>query len=226
MSVSMGATIELTPSDGHTLGAYRADPSGTPRGSVLVIQEIFGVNAHIRSVCDGYAKDGYVAIAPALFDRVERGIELGYEPPDVQQGVGFVGRLKPGDTLRDLQATADELLKSGKVGVVGYCYGGLLTWVAAAKLDGIACASSYYGGGIPAQAALVPRVPTILHFGENDTHIPMRDVDKIRAAHPDLPIHVYAAGHGFSCDARASYHAESAKLARERTLALFASHLQ
>lgn len=221
----MGTTIELRANDGHTLAAYRAEPAGTARGGVLVIQEIFGVNPHVRSVCDGYARDGYVAVAPALFDRVERGVELGYGPTDLQKGVGYVGQLKPGNTLRDLQAAADALATAGKVGVVGYCYGGLLTWIAAAKLDRIACASSYYGGGVPSQAGLVPRVPTILHFGERDTYIPMSDVAKLREAHPELPVHVYPADHGFNCDARQSYDEASAKLARERTLTLFRTHI-
>lgn len=222
----MGTLIELTASDGHRLAAYRADhPGSKPRGGVLVIPEIFGVNSHIRSVCDGYARDGYVAIAPAMFDRVERGVELGYAPDDVKRGIGYVSRLKPGDTRTDLQASADELKKSGKLGVVGYCWGGTQTWIASAKLDGIACASGYYGGGLATQIELKPRVPTILHFGEQDGHIPLTDVDKVRTAHPEVAVYVYPAGHGFNCDTRGSYDADSAKLARERTLALFAKHI-
>lgn len=222
----MGTLIELTASDGHRFGAYRADhPGNKPRGGVLVIQEIFGVNAHIRSVCDSYAQEGYVAIAPAMFDRVERCVELGYTPDDSKRGIGYVTRMKPGDTRADLQVTANELGKSGKVGVVGYCWGGTQTWIAAAKLDGIACASGYYGGGLATQVELAPRVPTILHFGDKDGHIPLTDVEKVRAARPEVAVYVYPAGHGFNCEARASYDAASAKLARERTLALFAKHL-
>jgi carboxymethylenebutenolidase len=191
-----------------------------------VIQEIFGVNEHIRAVCDDFASEGYCAIAPALFDRVERGIEVGYGPDDVKRGVAVVSQLKPGNTLRDLQATANELANSGKVGVVGYCYGGTMAWVAAAKLDAIACAASYYGGGLSRQLNLAPRVPIILHFGEQDGGIPMSEVDKVRQTFPALPVFVYAqAGHGFNCNLRESYHVESAQLARSRTLELFAEHI-
>ena len=221
----MGTTIELTAGDGHKLSAYVAEPAGKARGGVLVIQEIFGVNEHIRSVCDGYAQDGYRALAPALFDRVERGVELGYDGTAMQRGGGITMQLKPGDVLRDLQAAADELAKSGKVGVVGYCYGGTMAWAAASRLEHIAAASSYYGGRIAQQLDKAPRVPVILHFGEQDAMIPMTDIDKVRAAFPDVPIYVDPAGHGFNCDARGSYHAESAKLARERTLELFAKYV-
>jgi carboxymethylenebutenolidase len=221
----MGTTIELTTSDGHKLSAYLAEPSGKPRGGVLVIQEIFGVNPHIRSVCDDYAQEGYRALAPALFDRVERGVELGYDGPAMQRGGGITMQLKPGDVLRDLQCAADELAKSGKVGVVGYCYGGTMTWAAACRLEHVAAASSYYGGRVAQQLDKPPRVPVIMHFGEQDAMIPPADIDKVRAAFPDVPIYVYPAGHGFNCDARGSYHAESAKLARQRTLELFAKHV-
>ena len=224
----MGTQIELTASDGQKLSAYRAEPSGKPRGGVVVIQEIFGVNEHIRAVADGYAADGYVAIAPALFDRVERGVEVGYDGPSMQKGVSIVTQLKPGNALKDLQAAIDEAGKasnSGKVGVVGYCYGGTMSWACACRLERVAAASCYYGGQLAKQLDVPPRCPVMLHFGETDAMIPMTDIDKVRAAFPDLPVHVYPAGHGFNCEARASYHAESAKLARERTLALFAEHV-
>jgi len=221
----MGTSIELTASDGHHLSAYRADPAGKPRGGVLVIQEIFGVNAHIRAICDEYAQEGYVAIAPALFDRIERGVETGYDGEAMRTAIGFVTKLKPAETLLDLQAGIDELAKIGKVGVVGYCYGGTMTWAAACRLDKVAAASCYYGGQINRQIDAQPKAPTILHFGENDASIPMADVDKFKAAHPDLPVYVYPAGHGFNCDHRGSYHAESAKLAKQRTLELFAKHV-
>jgi len=221
----MGTAIELTASDGHHLSAYRADPAGKPRGGVLVIQEIFGVNAHIRAVCDEYAKEGYVAIAPALFDRVERGVETGYDGEAMRTAIGFVTKLKPAETLLDLQAAIDELAKIGKVGVVGYCYGGTMTWASACRLDKVAAASCYYGGQIHRQIDSQPKAPTILHFGESDASIPMAEVDKFKAAHPGLPVYVYPAGHGFNCDHRASHHAESAKLAKQRTLELFAKHV-
>jgi carboxymethylenebutenolidase len=222
----MGTPIKLKASDGHELSAYRADHDGKkPRGAVLVIQEIFGVNKHIRAVCDDYAKEGYTAIAPALFDRVERDVELGYDGNAMKKGVSIVTQLKPGDVLRDLQATVDELAKVGKVGVVGYCYGGTMTWAAACKLDRVAAASSYYGGQIARQVDGKPKCPVILHFGEQDRAIPMSDVEKMKAAHPDVPVYIYPAGHGFNCNERESYHAESSKLARQRTLDFFAKHL-
>jgi carboxymethylenebutenolidase len=221
----MGTTIELRASDGHQLAAYRADPQGKPRGGVLVIQEIFGVNPHIRAVCDEYAREGYVALAPALFDRVERGVELGYEGDALRRGVAIVMQIKPADASLDLQAGIDELAKIGKVGVVGYCYGGTMAWVAACRLERVAAASCYYGGHIARQRESKPRVPTQLHFGEQDASIPMSDVDAVRAANPEVPVYVYPAGHGFSCDARAGYHAESAALAKQRTLELFRQHV-
>jgi carboxymethylenebutenolidase len=234
----MGTTIELKTSDDFTLSAYLAEPSGPPRGGVVVIQEIFGVNPHMRSVCDGYAAAGYRALAPALFDRVERGVELGYDGAAMQRAVGYVTQLKPGGVLRDLQASIDELAKTGaegsprsagatplKVGVVGYCYGGTMTWAAACRLDKVAAASSYYGGRIAQQLDPPPKAPIILHFGEQDAMIPIADIDKIRAACPNVPVYVYPAGHGFNRDGSSAYHAESAKLARERTLELFAKHV-
>ena len=186
----MGTQIELTAGDGHVLSAYLAEPSGKARGGVVVIQEIFGVNPHIRAVCDEYAAAGYRALAPALFDRVERGVEVGYDGPAMQRGVGVTMQLKPGDVLRDLQSAIDELAKTGKVGVVGYCYGGTMAWAAACRLDHVAAASSYYGGRVAQQLDKPPRVPTIMHFGEQDAMIPPADLDKIRAAFPDLPVHV------------------------------------
>jgi carboxymethylenebutenolidase len=222
---SPGTNVTLTAVDGHQLSAYRAEPSGPPRGGVVVIQEIFGVNEHIRKVCDGYAAEGYVARAPALFDRVERGVEVGYDGPSMQKGVSVVTQLKPGNALKDIQAAVDALAKVGKVGVVGYCYGGTMTWAAVCRLERVVAGSSYYGGQLARQLDTPPRAPVILHFGETDAMIPMTDVDKVRAAFPDVPVYTYPAGHGFNCEARGSYHAESARLARERTLALFRTHV-
>ena len=223
---------QLRAADGFAFDVYEAVPAD-PRGAVVVIQEIFGVNAHIREVADGYAADGYAALAPALFDRVERGVELGYDAEGMGRGrdLAFNGLVQD-DALRDLQATVEEAGKFGPVGVVGYCYGGLMTWLAACELDGIACASAYYGGGIagtlergPGEARR-PKCPMAMHFGALDAHIPLSDVDKVKAALPEVPVHVYDADHGFNCDHRGSYDAESAALARERTLELFASHLK
>ena len=222
---------QLRGADGFAFDVYEAAPAD-PTGAVVVIQEIFGVNAHIREVADGFAADGYAALAPALFDRVQRGVELGYDADGMSRGrdLAFNG-LAQEDALRDLQATVEEAGKYGPVGVVGYCYGGLMTWLAACELDGIACASAYYGGGIagtleraPGEARR-PQCPMVMHFGALDAHIPLSDVERVAAALPDVPVHVYDADHGFNCDHRGSYDAESAALARQRTLALFAAHL-
>ena len=228
----MGQHRQLRAADGFAFDVYEALPDGEPKAAVVVIQEIFGVNAHIREVADGFAADGYAVLAPALFDRAERGVELGYDGEGMGRGrdLAFNG-LDREDTLRDLQAAVEEAGKYGAVGVVGYCYGGLMTWLAACELDGIACASAYYGGGIagtlernPGEPRL-PKCPMTMHFGALDAHIPLSDVETIKAALSDVPVHVYDADHGFNCDHRGSYHAESAALARERTLALFGAHL-
>ena len=224
----MGTNRQLRAADGFTLGAYEALPEdgAEVRGGVVVIQEIFGVNAHIREVCDGYARDGYAVIAPQIFDRAERDVELGYEADDMTRGIGiaFEG-LDRANTLQDLQAAVDEVGKHGKVGLVGYCFGGLLTWVGACELEGVACASAYYGGGIAGELGRAARCPTIMHFGELDAHIPMSDVEKIKAALTDVDVYVYPADHGFNCDHRASHDAASAATARKRTLAFFERHL-
>ena len=222
----MGKMIDLTASDGFRLKAYRAEPSGTPKGAIIVIQEIFGVNGHIQRVADGYAQDGYVAIAPALFDRIRPGIELGYQPDDMQKGVAFKGQSTTEAALRDIEAARDAVAEVGPVGVVGYCWGGFLAWLAATRLSGIAAAVSYYGGGIASVADETPRCPVLMHFGERDKHILPEHVEAVRKAHPTgAEIHVYPADHGFNCDERASYDAASARLALERTRAFFAAHL-
>jgi carboxymethylenebutenolidase len=221
----MGTTIELTASDGHRLAAYRADPAGKPRGGLVVIQEIFGVNSHIRSVADGYAKDGYLVIAPALFDRAERGFEVGYTPPEIERGRAVRAKVSLDDALKDVAAAIKAAAPAGKVGIVGYCWGGTVAWAAATRLDGLAASSPHYGGGIAEIAAEKPRVPVMFHFGETDQQIPMTDVEKIRKAQAAQTVHVYAAGHGFNCDQRGSYAAAAAKLARERTLAFLRQHV-
>ncbi len=221
----MGTIIELTASDGHRLAAYRAAPAGKPRGGLVVIQEIFGVNSHIRAVADGYAADGYLAIAPALFDRAERGFEVGYSQPEIERGRAVRAKVSLDDALKDVAAAIKAAAPAGKVGIVGYCWGGTVAWAAATRLDGLAASSPHYGGGIAEIAAEKPRVPVMFHFGETDQSIPMTDVEKVRKAQPGQTLHVYPAGHGFSCDQRGSYHAESAKLARERTLAFLRQHV-
>lgn len=222
----MGQFIQLTASDGFELDAFIAQPDGDAKGTVLVIQEIFGINVHIREVCDGFADQGYVALAPAIFDRAEKGVELGYEGEDMTRGIEIArGKLKPDETMMDLQAGVNHLQQFGNVAVVGYCFGGLMAWMSAAQLDGIHCVSGYYGGGIADNADLVPKVPTMLHFGELDAHIPQSDVQKVMDAHPEMTVHVYAADHGFNCDHRASYDRNASELALQRTLAFFEENL-
>jgi carboxymethylenebutenolidase len=216
----MGQNITLTAKDGHKLSAYEAKPSGKPRGAIVVIQEIFGVNNHIRSVADSYAADGYYAVAPALFDRVSPNIELGYTEADIAKGRDIRMKLTWEQVLPDTQAAIDVAKAHGKVGIVGYCFGGTVAWLAATRLSDLSAASSYYGGGIGGFAAEKPKCPTQCHFGEKDHAIPMTDVDKVKQA-GNAEVFVYPAGHGFVCDERGSYHADSAKQARERTLALF-----
>jgi carboxymethylenebutenolidase len=213
--------------DGFELGVYEARPDGAPRGAVVVIQEIFGVNDHIRSVADGYASAGYLALAPQIFDRVERGVELGYEQADLARGIEMAfQKLDHAKTLLDLAATVELASAAGRVGVVGYCFGGLLAWRSACEVAGVSASVCYYGGGIARELERVPRCPVMMHFGELDAHIPLTDVDQIRARHPDVAIHVYPADHGFNCEQRASYHAPSAAEARQRTLEYFDSHLR
>lgn len=220
------ANVSLTASDGVSISAYEARPAGAARGAVVVIQEIFGVNPHIREVVDGYAAEGYYAIAPAIFDRVEPGIELGYDEAGMAQGIDLAfSKLDMANTLKDVQAAIDHASTHGKVGVVGYCFGGLLTWLAACNLQGVAAASSYYGGGVAGQLEHSPTCPVIMHFGELDAHIPMSDVDAVRAAQPEVEVFVYPADHGFNCNHRGSFDEASAALAKTRTLELFAAQL-
>jgi len=220
----MGKSVDIETVDNNELTGYLAEPEGEAIGALVVIQEIFGVNAHIREVCDGFAKDGYIVLAPAMFNRVGPDIELGYTPEDVEKGREIRARIDHEDAVRDM-AAAVNALKGQAIGVVGYCWGGSLAWNAATRLDDIGAAVGYYGGMIPDMVDEQPRHPVMLHFGESDQSIPIEGVEKVIAAHPDVPIHIYPAGHGFSCDHRGSYHAESARLARERTLAFFAKHL-
>ncbi len=222
----MGTLIELTASDGFKFAAYRAEPAGKPRGAVVVAQEIFGVNSHIRSVADGFAADGYLAIAPAYFDRVQRGLDLGYTPADIETGISYIPKLNWDNTMRDTQAAADNVKSAGKFAVVGYCWGGTVAWAAAARVPGIACALPYYGGGVVAMISEQPKCPVMFHWAENDHAIPLEGVKKVEAAHPSAISHIYAgAQHGFNCDQRGSYSAEAAKLARGRTLEFLKKHV-
>jgi carboxymethylenebutenolidase len=221
----MGKMIELTASDGHTLSAYQADPAGKPRGAIVVVQEIFGVNSHIKSVVDGYAADGYVAIAPALFDRVQRNVDLGYTPEDIAAGRDLKGKAETDSAMKDVEAAVRMAAHAGKIGIVGYCWGGFVSWMASARVPGLACAVAYYGGGIPDHADIKAACPVMAHFGERDSMIPVDAVRKIAAAHPEHQVFIYAADHGFNCDQRGSYDAPSAKLARSRSLEFFRKHL-
>ena len=222
----MGEMIELKTEDGQTISAYRADPEGEPRGGLVLIQEIWGVNSHIRNVADGYAAEGYVVIAPALFDRVEPGVRLDeYTQETMQEGFGYMQKVDIDNALLDVRAARDLASSAGKVGVVGYCFGGRVAWLSASRVDGIAAVVPYYGGGVPDLAAEQPKCPVVLHFGEQDEHIPVASVEEFRKAHPSLPVHLYDADHGFNCDQRASYNEAAASLSRERTLELLHEHV-
>jgi carboxymethylenebutenolidase len=226
----MGQFIELKAADGQAIPAYVARPAGTPKGGVVVIQEIFGVNSHIQSVADGYAAQGYLAVAPAIFHRVRPDVNLGYTPDDMSQGQALKAATEalpaPG-VMQDIQAAIDHAAQAGKVGIVGYCYGGLLTWRAASELRGLSAAVPYYGGGMttPQEAQRKPKVPVMAHFGQRDHWITMESVQAFEKAHPEVEVHVYDADHGFNCDQRGSYDASAAATARERTLYFFGKHL-
>ena len=224
------STITLTAADGVKSSAYVSEPSGTPKGAIVVLQEIFGVNSHIRGVADGYAAAGYLAIAPATFDRVERDIQLGYTSDDVAQGSRLkaaVEALPAPGVLQDIQAAVDYAKRAGKVGIVGYCWGGLLVWRAAEKVRGLSAAVAYYGGGmtVGTEPARKPAVPTMAHFGDQDAHISVESVKALEQAHPEVEVHLYAANHGFNCDQRGSYNAAAAATALERSLYHFGKHV-
>jgi len=221
----MGKIIELIASDGHKLSAYRAEPAGKPKGALIVAMEIFGVNSHIRSVADGYAADGYLAIAPALFDRVQRGYEAGYSQEEIQTGIGFIQKINLDDTMKDIGAALGNVSTAGKVGMVGYCWGGTATWKAACTLDGLACAIPYYGGGITGLTGLKAKCPVLFHWGETDHSIPLDKAKAFAEAHADQTHYFYPAGHGFNCDQRGSYDKPSAEAARRRTLEFLAKHV-
>jgi len=222
----MGQNIELKTKDGKTISAYKAEPGGKPRGGIVVIQEIWGVNSHIRDVADRYAKEGYVAIAPAIFDRIEPGVKMDqYTQETMQKGFGYMQKVEQDQDLLDISAAVAEASKAGKVGVVGFCFGGRMAWLAASRVDGIAASVPYYGGGVPQLAAEKPKVPVMLHFGEKEAHIPVVSVEEFKKVHPTLPVYIYAADHGFNCDQRGSYDAAAAKLAQDRTLEFFRKHV-
>jgi len=224
------STVPLTAADGFKSSAYVSEPAGTPRGAIVVLQEIFGVNSHIRAVADGYAAAGYLAVAPATFDRVERNVQLGYSPDEIAQGARLkaaVEALPPPGVLQDIQAAVEHAARAGKVGIVGYCWGGLLVWRAAEKVRGLSAAVAYYGGGmtVGSEPSRKPAVPTMAHFGDQDAHISVESVKAFEQAHPEVEVHLYAANHGFNCDRRGSYNAGAAATALERSLYHFGKHV-
>ena len=228
----MGQFVDLRAADCRQIAAYVARPAGQPKGGVVVLQEIFGVNAHIRAVADAYAADGWLAVAPSTFHRVQPGVELGYTEADMAQGFAYktaVEQLPAPGVMQDIQAAIDHAAQQsgGKVGIVGYCWGGLLTWRAACTLNGLAAAVPYYGGGMtqPAEIARQPRVPVLAHLSDRDQWVPLDGIEAFRQAHPEVQVHLYPADHGFNCDQRGAWDAPSAQLARQRTLDFFARHL-
>jgi carboxymethylenebutenolidase len=221
----VGEWIRLQASDGHELDAYRAAPASAPRGGVVIVQEIFGVNSHIRAVCDGYAAEGYAAIAPALFDRAEEKVELDYSPESTPKGRALRTQIGWDAPLLDIAAAVDASRAHGKVAAIGYCWGGSLAFLSACRLD-VDCAVAYYGGQIIQFVDERPKAPVMMHFGERDPLISREDRDRITAARPEAEIHVYPAGHGFNCTERADYDPSSAALAKERTLAFLGRHLE
>lgn len=225
----MATRFHITSQDGTQIAAYEAAPLAKPRGAVVVLQEIFGLNTHICSVVDGYAARGYYALAPATFQRVSPGIELGYTPEDIQQGMALKAAAEAlaNQVLQDVQAAVDYAAKDSgcKVGVVGYCWGGLLAWRAATKLSGVSAAVPYYGGGMTGELDLTPRCPTMAHLSDNDPSVPLDGVAALLKAHPGVHVHLYSAAHGFNCNQRGAYQEAAAMQARERTLAFFEQYL-
>jgi len=229
---AMGQSVDLMGADGFVLPAWVATPAGAPRGAVVVLQEIFGVNAHIRSVAERFAASGYLAVAPALFARIEPAVELGYGPEDMQAGMALkaaVEALPAAGVMPDIQAAIDYAAQhSGrKVGILGFCWGGLLSWRAACTLRGLSAAVPYYGGGMTTadEVARKPLVPVLAHFGERDPWIALAGVQAFALAHPEVVVQTYPADHGFNCDQRGSYHEPSAVTAHDRTLAFLGQHL-
>ena len=223
----MGQDITLTASDGFKLGAYRVDPTGSPKGAIVVIQEIFGVNHHIRSVCDRLAAEGYVAIAPSIFDRSQPNFQCGYTPDEIANARKFIANPDWPAMLRDTQAAIDAVKNVGAVGIIGFCLGGSIAYAAATKLSGLSAAVGYYGGAVVRFADDKPKVPTQLHFGEKDTGIPLTDVETIKSKRPEVEVFIYpGAQHGFHCDERASYDKASADIAWPRSLGFFANHMK
>jgi carboxymethylenebutenolidase len=220
------AWIELKPEGAGPIRAWRSDPNGRPRGGVVVVQEIFGVNAHIRAVTDRFAADGYLAVAPAIFEHAEKGFEVGYDPESRARGMAIAGKTDREQMLKDVAAAIEVAKEGGKVAVVGFCLGGTIAWMAAGRLAGLSAAIGYYGGGVIGLKDLKPQASRrCLHFGDKDQHIPIAGVKEVAAAHPEVEVHIYQADHGFNCDQRESYDKPSADLAWTRTLVFLRKHL-
>ena len=218
-----GHAITLTTDDGHELTAYEARPEGAIKGRVIVVQEIYGLNHYIRNVCERFAAEGFHTVAPALYDRVERGAEPAYDEDGTNKGVALRAALDWDKSLLDVKACADHL--GAPVGIVGYCFGGIIAWLAACRLD-VACASSLYGVGIGELMNEKPKCPVQFHFGRTDEYIPMDEVEKVRTSHPEIDTFIYETGHGFACDERPDeFDAEAEAVSRKRTLELFAANL-
>ena len=218
------SNLQLRAADGHEFSAYFIRPEGPPRGAVVVVQEAFGVNSHIRRLVEQYAAEGYFAVAPALYDRQKKGVDLGYDPQSLEQGIALLQKADPKGVLADLSATIDAGVHAGRVAMVGYCWGGQMTYLAGCRTN-IAAGIAYYGGGIPRWLPETPRCPMLFHFGEQDAHIPLADVEKIRQAFPQGTYHLYPAGHGFNCPERASFDAASAHLAFTRSIEFLHEHI-
>lgn len=221
----MSDRVEVRAADGHRFQVYRVTPQGAPKGLVVIAPEIFGVNDHIRSVADGYAADGYLTLAPQLFDRHVPDFEAGYDQTSIEAGRAVMSEISFDEALRDVEACLQFGADAGKAAVVGYCWGGTIAWLAAARLQGLACSVSYYGGGIPDHRDEKPQCPLMLHFGELDTRPSLDDAKAIAAANPSAEAYFYPAGHGFNCNERGSYDEASSKLARQRTLDFLSRHL-
>lgn len=218
------STLQLRAADGHTLSSYVVKPEGPARGAIVVLQEIFGVNSHIRRVVEQYAAEGYLAIAPALFDRLQKDVNLGYDAAAMETGFALMTKATNEGVIADVNAAIGAVAHAGKVGAVGYCWGGKVTYLSACRTN-IAAGVVYYGGGTAQLLPETPRCPVLFHFGDQDAYIPVSDVDKIRRAYPQGEYHIYSANHGFNCTDRASFEPASARVAFERSLDFFRRHV-
>jgi len=216
-----GTMVKMKMSDGAEIGVYHVEPKAARRGGLVLIQEIFGVTDHIKECCDSFADEGYEVLGPSLYDREAPGFRVSYSPEDIQKAMKIRNEHPFDQSIADTGICIDALKAKGPVFITGYCYGGSVTWAAACKCDGLAAASGYYGAKIPGMAEWQPKCPTILHFGKHDHGIPLEGVERVQKLHPDVPVYIYDAGHGFNSDRRTDYNPEAARLARQRTLELF-----